>query len=133
MSKELSNGELVEKIREQLNKSKAIEITTEEENELDTMKRILMGEIRNQRYPHKIKRHFQLYFGIPQESPEKLQLDQLMFKQDKSYEDLEDKLKAYRVETKSEMRIIKWALIGLGAVFTGAASLPEVIRLFGLG
>lgn len=115
------------KLRKQLNQNE------DEANELETMKRILMAEIRELRFPHKIKRHFQLYFGIPQESPEKLQLDQLMMKLDSIDHDYEDGITALRVEIKSEMRIIKWALIGLGAVFTGAASLPELIRLFGLG
>ena len=115
------------KLRKQLSKNE------EESNELETMKRILMAEIRELRFPHKIKRHFQLYFGIPQESVEKLQLDQLMLKIDSMADEFQDDLKALRVETKSEMRIIKWALIALGAVFTGAASLPELLRFLGLG
>ena len=116
-----------ENLRKQLSESE------EESNELETMKRILMAEIRELRFPHKIKRHFQLYFGIPQESPEKLQLDQLMLKLDSINTEYKKGITALRVETKSEMRIIKWALIALGAVFTGAASLPELLRFLGLG
>ncbi len=108
------------------------EITVEEQNELDVMKRILMSEIREQIFPHKIKRHFQLYFGIPQESPEKLQLDQLMLNQDKQITAVKTDYNAKFAKAEQDRKIIRYILIAMAAVFTGA-NLGEFIRLFGLG
>lgn len=129
MSKELSNGELVQKIREQLNKDNIQEITTEEENELETMQRILMGEIRGLRFPDKIKRHFMLYFGIPQESPEKLQLDQLMFKLDSIEKKHTKEIDELRQENKQEQKMIRYIIIALGTLL----GFPEIIRFLGFG
>ena len=99
-----------------------------------------MAEIRDERYPDKIKRHFQIYFGIPSESPEKLQLDQLMLNQDNKFKEqkvdckdrhLEDKLALDKRFHKIEqmVQIIKFAVLAMGAYF----GVPEVLRFFGLG
>lgn len=97
-----------------------------------------MAEIRKEDFPHKIKRHFQLYFGIPQESPEKLQLDQLMLKQDLLFdkmnatlkEEIHD-LKDEFNDTKRDLKFTRWGLIALAFAIAGIEYLPDFLRIMG--
>ena len=88
------------------------------------MKAILMSEIRNLKHPDKIKRHFQIYFGIPHESPEKLQLDQLMLNQDSKFDKVDERMNALRMELKQEQKIVRYLIVGFGFLF----GTPELVR-----
>ena len=103
----------------------------EEENELDGMKRILMGEIRHLNHPDRIKRHFQLYFGIPYESPEKLQLDQLLLNHKDQHKETKELIEEVRKEAARERKWLKAYIIALAVAsgFIGLAS-EELVSAF---
>lgn len=110
---EFDNGELLNKLDQKLAAKEPIEDIWE----IDVLETAMIQNI-PKLDPYKKKMLFQIMFGMQGDSPEKMQLDQIMLNHDKKFD-----------EIKREQRIIRYALFAIATV----AGIPEVFRFFGLG
>lgn len=114
--------------------------------ELNSLRKFLIDAVKDENVVdgHKLKMLIGVTFGIMGDTLEMQQLHELQLaydkqftalqvSQDKIMHDLMDEITEVKRDTKFKIRIVQAGIIMLGAIFTGVASLPELIRFFGLG